>query len=73
VWGVVWGVVSGVVLGVGLLGVGFIFVFFRPDNWLIGLLAGPQGRLFPRITLLPAAGVNLDSTTMVTARLGNGY
>jgi len=34
-------------------GVVFIFVFPRPDNWLIGLFAGPQGRLFPRITLLP--------------------
>lgn len=47
VWGVVWGV-SGVV---------FIFAFFRLDNWLIGLLAGPQGRLFPRITLLPLPGL----------------
>jgi hypothetical protein len=68
VFGVVWGVVSGVGLGVGLgvvwgvvsgvvLGVGFIFAFFRPDNWLIGLLAGPQGRLFPRITPLPLPGL----------------
>ncbi|NCT65587.1 MAG: ATP-binding protein [Microcystis aeruginosa G13-01] len=48
VWGVVWGVVLGVV---------FIFAFFRPDNWLIGLLAGSQGRLFPRITLLPLPGL----------------
>jgi hypothetical protein len=66
--GVVSGVVSGVVYGVGLgvlygvvsgvvLGVGFIFAFFRPDNWLIGLLAGPQGRLFPRITPLPLPGL----------------
>ncbi len=50
--GVVWSVVSVVVSGVG-----FIFAFFRPDNWLIGLLAGPQGRLFPRITLLPLPGL----------------
>ncbi|MFM6438934.1 MAG: ATP-binding protein, partial [Microcystis panniformis] len=68
VWGVVWGVVSGVVwgvvwravLGVGfgvVSGVGFIFAFFRLDNWLIGLLAGSQGRLFPRITLLPLPGL----------------
>ncbi|NCQ71841.1 MAG: ATP-binding protein [Microcystis aeruginosa W13-15] len=48
VWGVVWGVVLGVV---------FIFAFFRLDNWLIGLLAGSQGRLFPRITLLPLPGL----------------
>lgn len=48
VWGVVWGVALGVV---------FIFAFFRLDNWLIGLLAGPQGRLFPRITLLPLPGL----------------
>jgi hypothetical protein len=39
------------------LGVVFIFAFFRLDNWLIGLLAGPQGRLFPRITLLPLPGL----------------
>jgi hypothetical protein len=50
--GVVWGVVSGVVWGVA-----FIFAFFRLDNWLIGLFAGPQGRLFPRITLLPLPGL----------------
>ena len=63
-WGVVWGVVYGVGLGVVsgvvsgvVLGVGFIFAFFRPDNWLIGLLAGPQGRLFPRITPLPLPGL----------------
>jgi hypothetical protein len=58
--GVVLGVVSGVVWGGvsgGVLGVGFIFAFFRLDNWLIGLLAGPQGRLFPRITLLPLPGL----------------
>ena len=48
VWGVVWGVALGVV---------FIFAFFRLDNWLIGLLAGHQGRLFPRITLLPLPGL----------------
>ncbi|WP_419547857.1 AAA family ATPase [Microcystis sp.] len=54
--GVGWGVVFGVVFG-GVSGVGFIFAFFRPDNWLIGLLAGPQGRLFPRITLLPLPGL----------------
>ncbi|WP_287657315.1 hypothetical protein [Microcystis sp. M025S2] len=35
----------------------FIFAFLRPDNWLIGLLAGEQGRLFPRITLLPLLGL----------------
>ncbi|WP_346304821.1 hypothetical protein, partial [Microcystis sp. M38BS1] len=52
VWGVVWGGVSG-----GVLGGVFIFAFFRLDNWLIGLLAGPQGRLFPRITLLPLPGL----------------
>jgi hypothetical protein len=46
-------VLSGVVSGVVLSGVVFIFAFFRLDNWLIGLFAGPQGRLFPRITLLP--------------------
>ena len=60
VWGVVWGVALGVALGVvwGVaLGVVFIFAFFRLDNWLIGLLAGPQGRLFPRITLLPLPGL----------------
>ncbi|MDJ0561908.1 MAG: ATP-binding protein, partial [Microcystis sp. M53599_WE4] len=56
VLGVVYGVVLGVVLGV-VSGVGFIFTFPRPDNWLIGLLAGPQGRLFPRITLLPLPGL----------------
>jgi hypothetical protein len=50
--GVVWGGVSG-----GVLGGVFIFAFFRLDNWLIGLLAGPQGRLFPRITLLPLPGL----------------
>lgn len=55
-FGVVYGVVSGVVFGVGS-GVGFIFAFFRLDNWLIGLLAGSQGRLFPRITLLPLPGL----------------
>ena len=56
--GVVWGVVLGVVLEWGVvLGVVFIFAFFRLDNWLIGLLAGPQGRLFPRITLLPLPGL----------------
>ena len=52
--------VSGAVLGVGfgvVSGVGFIFAFFRLDNWLIGLLAGSQGRLFPRITLLPLPGL----------------
>ena len=54
--GVVWGVVSGVVWGV-VWGVAFIFAFFRLDNWLIGLFAGPQGRLFPRITLLPLPGL----------------
>jgi hypothetical protein len=57
---VVLGVVSGVVWGGvwgGVLGVVFIFAFFRLDNWLIGLLAGPQGRLFPRITLLPLPGL----------------
>jgi len=48
----VWGGVSG-----GVLGGVFIFAFFRLDNWLIGLLAGPQGRLFPRITLLPLPGL----------------
>ncbi|GCA74477.1 hypothetical protein MiTe_01302 [Microcystis aeruginosa NIES-2520] len=56
VWAVavvgVWGGVSVVVFGVV-----FIFAFFRPDNWLIGLLAGPQGRLFPRITPLPLPGL----------------
>ena len=68
VWGVVWGVALGVALGVvwgvalgvvwGVaLGVVFIFAFFRLDNWLIGLLAGSQGRLFPRITLLPLPGL----------------
>ncbi|MDJ0558780.1 MAG: ATP-binding protein, partial [Microcystis sp. M53599_WE4] len=61
VWlGVVYGVVSGVRFGVGSVvgfGVGCIFAFFRPDNWLIGLLAGPQGRLFPRITPLPLPGL----------------
>jgi hypothetical protein len=61
-FGVLFGVlgVSGAVLGVGfgvVSGVGFIFAFFRLDNWLIGLLAGPQGRLFPRITLLPLPGL----------------
>jgi hypothetical protein len=56
VWGVVWGVVLIVVWGVAL-GVVFIFAFFRLDNWLIGLLAGSQGRLFPRITLLPLPGL----------------
>ena len=56
VLGVVYGVVYGVGYGVGS-GVGFIFAFFRLDNWLIGLLAGPQGRLFPRITLLPLPGL----------------
>ncbi|AKV65905.1 hypothetical protein VL20_696 [Microcystis panniformis FACHB-1757] len=69
-WGVVWGV-SGAVLGVvlivvwgvawgvvwGVSGVVFIFAFFRLDNWLIGLLAGSQGRLFPRITPLPLPGL----------------
>jgi hypothetical protein len=50
------GAVSGLAFGV-VLGVVFIFAFFRPDNWLIGLLAGPQGRLFPRITLLPLPGL----------------
>ncbi|MDB9428434.1 ATP-binding protein [Microcystis aeruginosa CS-555/01A07] len=57
--GVVLGVVFSVLLGVWgvVLGVAFIFAFFRPDNWLIGLLAGPQGRLFPRITLLPLPGL----------------
>jgi hypothetical protein len=60
VWGVVYGVGLGVLYGVVsgvVLGVGFIFAFFRPDNWLIGLLAGPQGRLFPRITPLPLPGL----------------
>ena len=60
VFGVVSGVVSGVVLGVvsGVVsGVAFIFAFFRLDNWLIGLFAGHQGRLFPRITLLPLPGL----------------
>jgi hypothetical protein len=71
-WGVGWGVGLGVGLGVGSgvlhgvgygvvfgvgSGVGFIFAFFRPDNWLIGLFAGPQGRLFPRITPLPLPGL----------------
>ncbi|MFM6511540.1 MAG: AAA family ATPase [Microcystis panniformis] len=56
VWGVVWGAVLGAVWGV-VWGVVFIFAFFRLDNWLIGLLAGPQGRLFPRITLLPLPGL----------------
>jgi hypothetical protein len=56
VWGVVSGVASGVVWGV-VWGVAFIFAFFRLDNWLIGLFAGPQGRLFPRITLLPLPGL----------------
>lgn len=51
-WGVGWDVGWGVVSGVA-----FIFAFFRLDNWLIGLLAGPQGRLFPRITLLPLLGL----------------
>jgi hypothetical protein len=50
------GAVSGLAFGV-VLGVVFIFAFFRPDNWLIGLLAGPQGRLFPRITPLPLPGL----------------
>ncbi|WP_353851875.1 hypothetical protein [Microcystis sp. LE18-22.4A] len=50
------GAVSGLAFGV-VLGVVFIFAFFRPDNWLIGLLAGHQGRLFPRITLLPLPGL----------------
>ncbi|MDJ0670109.1 MAG: hypothetical protein PX636_03740 [Microcystis sp. M53598_WE2] len=50
------GAVSGLAFGV-VLGVVFIFAFFRPDNWLIGLLAGSQGRLFPRITLLPLPGL----------------
>jgi hypothetical protein len=54
--GAVSGAASGVVSGV-VLGVVFIFAFFRPDNWLIGLLAGSQGRLFPRITLLPLPGL----------------
>ncbi len=54
--GVVLGVLFGVGWGVGF-GVGFIFAFFRLDNWLIGLLAGPQGRLFPRITPLPLPGL----------------
>ncbi|MFM6627751.1 MAG: hypothetical protein ACKPI8_00140, partial [Microcystis panniformis] len=51
-FGVVLGVRFGVVFGV-VWSVEFIFAFFRLDNWLIGLFAGPQGRLFPRITLLP--------------------
>jgi hypothetical protein len=52
--------VSGAVLGVGfgvVSGGVFIFAFFRLDNWLIGLLAGSQGRLFPHITLLPLLGL----------------
>ncbi len=58
--GVVSGALFGALLGVGfgvVSGVGFIFAFFRLDNWLIGLLAGSQGRLFPRITLLPLPGL----------------
>ncbi|MFM6789470.1 MAG: ATP-binding protein, partial [Microcystis panniformis] len=55
-FGVALSVLSGVALGV-VWGVVFIFAFFRLDNWLIGLLAGPQGRLFPRITLLPLPGL----------------
>ncbi len=56
VLGVVYGVVYGVVFSV-VSGVGMIFAFPRPDNWLIGLLASPQGRLFPRITFLPLPGL----------------